>query len=368
MSPHSLLPDRILFTPKTSFVCSRSYSLLNTADGGREGAQDYHRVFNCFVNTVPTFVFFDFGTSSCYISDKLISNANIFPSKYPIQLRGVGGKAGPIVKQDCLITVNLGVGCDLSLTCGVVPYGTFPAPLVVGRSVLHQVGALFVPNTDKVQLTKIPGSPTLVPISKQEMLTNNISAWSVTEIAKKPEKRPYSQIPEGITHWEAPPTIPLNDQKLIQVSKDSLRTKFSELFNINQSTGSATRATGVKHDIILKDPNTQHKSAPARYSPKDIKIIHEFIESGLREGIIYKGQSPFSSRALLVPKDGNPKGRRSLISPQSTRIRKSLHTLFQWYRIKSKKHQAIIIMLNLTLNRDFTKSNPPKEHRNFVPL
>ena len=72
---------------------------------------------------------------------------------------------------------------------------------------LHQVGALFVPNTDKVQLTKIPGSPTHVPISKQEMLTNNISAWSVTEIAKKPEKRPYSQIPEGITHWEAPPTI-----------------------------------------------------------------------------------------------------------------------------------------------------------------
>ena len=177
MSPHSLLPDKILFTPKTSFVCSKSYSLLNTADGGREGAQDYHRVFSCFVNTVPTFVFFDCGTSSCYISDKLIPNANIFPSKYPIQLRGVGGKSGPIVKQDCLITVNLGVGCDLSLTCGVVPYGTFPAPLVAGRSVLHQVGALFVPNTDKVQLTKIPGSPTLVPISKQEMLTNNISAW-----------------------------------------------------------------------------------------------------------------------------------------------------------------------------------------------
>ncbi|KAI0994860.1 hypothetical protein K3495_g13320, partial [Podosphaera aphanis] len=222
-------------------------------------------------------------------------------------LRGVGAETGPNVNQDCLITVKLTDGVDLSLTCGIVPDGTFPAPLTIGRSVLHQLGAFFIPDTDRVQLLKILGTPTLIPVSIEELLKNNINTWSVTEIANK-SVRPQ-QDSKKIPRIEEAPPVPICDQKLIQLSKDSLRVKFNSLFDISQSAGSATRATGVKHDIVLRDTNAQHKSAPARVSPRDAEVMKQFIESGLKEGIIFKGQSPFSSRALLVPKDGKPKGR-----------------------------------------------------------
>lgn len=92
------------------------------------------------------------------------------------------------------------------------------------------------------------------------------------------------------------------------MSIDSLKQKFSDLFNTSQTAGRATRATGVKHDIILRSQNAQHKTAPARYSPKDTEVIHQFIQSDLKKGIILKGQSPYASRALLVSEDGDPKG------------------------------------------------------------
>lgn len=60
--------------------------------------------------------FFVSGTASCYVSNDLIqkSNSRQFLSKFPLQLCGVGAKTGPIVNQDCLSTVKLTDGFELS--------------------------------------------------------------------------------------------------------------------------------------------------------------------------------------------------------------------------------------------------------------
>ncbi|VCU39280.1 BgtAc-30016 [Blumeria graminis f. sp. tritici] len=90
---------------------------------------------------------------------------------------------------------------------------------------------------------------------------------------------PIPQKSEQIAQPKTTPSIPLCDQKFIQLSIDSLKQKFSDLFNTSQTAGSATRVTGVKYEIILRSQNAQHKSAPARDSPMDTEVIQQFIQS-----------------------------------------------------------------------------------------
>ncbi|KAI1000483.1 hypothetical protein K3495_g7711 [Podosphaera aphanis] len=171
------------------------------------------------------------------------------------------------------------------------------------------MGALYVPNSDTVQLTKLNGSPLLSPISKQEMDSKNVTTWATTNILTATKFTPdASPVPKELV-TRKPPEVSANDKLKINQSVHFIKFKFPKLFHTTQFTGSATRATGIKHDIILNDNSNGLKSAPGRYSPQDTKIIRKFIDSGLQEGILYRGQSPYSSRAILVPKDGKPKGR-----------------------------------------------------------
>lgn len=218
------------FSPNFSHVSrpfhqrNKSYSALKSMVS-REGAQDYHRVFNFFVNGISSFLFFDSGTASCYVSDNFLQNSNLskFPSKFPIKLRGVGGSLGPTVNEDCLLTVEFETGSKLSIICGIVPEGTFPAPLTVERSVLHQVRAQYIPKSDKIQLTELPGPPILTLISRKDMAINQITTWLVIETSTGSDiltQPPKNELPQSSKSTD---TLPHN-HKQIESAKISLKT------------------------------------------------------------------------------------------------------------------------------------------------
>lgn len=194
----------------------------------------------------------------------------------------------------------------IDLICGVVPDGTFPAPLTIGRSILHRLGVLYNPHSDNIQLTKSTDSIILTPISIKDTDSNYVSTWATKNLTADSKHINISSANE--LKIRSPPQTSVSQKSQIENSISFLKSKFTALFNDKQVAGSATRATGIKHDIVL-DKTEGLKSAPSRYSPKDTSIIKEFITAGIKEGILYSGQSPFSSRAILVPKDNIPKGR-----------------------------------------------------------
>jgi hypothetical protein len=63
-------------------------------------------------------------------------------------MSGVGG-LGPKVSRDVVVSANFIVGNTLSahfdVSCGVVPDGTFPADLVLGKTIFHEWAAHCTP-------------------------------------------------------------------------------------------------------------------------------------------------------------------------------------------------------------------------------
>ena len=66
---------------------------------------------------------------------------------------------------------------------------------------------------------------------------------------------------------------------------------------------------GVEHAIELKPGTRLPMVRPLRHeSQKDAKIIQEYIEAGLKSGMLLPSTSPYGSMALIVPKkDGTPR-------------------------------------------------------------
>ena len=81
-----------------------------------------------------------------------------------------------MVNYDCKVSVGFASNPPIEISCGVVPDGTFPAPLTIGRTTLHQLGALYVPDSDCVKLTKLARTPLLCPIPKEELELNHVTS------------------------------------------------------------------------------------------------------------------------------------------------------------------------------------------------
>ncbi|POS82447.1 hypothetical protein EPUL_005804, partial [Erysiphe pulchra] len=164
------------------------------------------------------------------------------------------------------------------LICGVVPDGTFPAPLTIGRSILHHLGVLYVPYSDTIQLTKLTGSPVLTPIALKDIDPKYVRTWATKNVPTKSERIVTEiSLPQNLI-LHPPPQISSLQKQNIEHIISFLKSKFLSLFNEKQIAGSATRATGIKHDIILSKTDGL-KSAPARYSPRDTDLIKEFINA-----------------------------------------------------------------------------------------
>ena len=146
----------------------------------------------------------------------------------------------------------------------------------------------------------------MTPTPRDKLDLTNVTIWAATNIPQDQFSTQNNYSKELVVN--PPPNVSFREQQSIDKCIQHLKTRFLLLFDSTKVSGSATRATGVKHDVIL-NTSSNLKSAPGRYSPQDTRILKESVDAGIKDGVLYSGQSPFSSRAILVPKDGKPKGR-----------------------------------------------------------
>jgi hypothetical protein len=66
----------------------------------------------------------------------------IYAFSQPNNLRGIGGLAGPKVSRDTVViarfTSKTGFTASFLVSCGIVPDGTFPGDLILGKSVFYK--------------------------------------------------------------------------------------------------------------------------------------------------------------------------------------------------------------------------------------
>jgi hypothetical protein len=68
------------------------------------------------------------------------------------------------------------------------------------------------------------------------------------------------------------------------------------------------RKRGVEHSIQLMPGTVPPPARPLRHqSEKDAAVMREYVEAGLKSGILQSSTSPYGSMALIVKKDGTPR-------------------------------------------------------------
>ncbi len=266
-----------------------------------------HKLFDCEIGSKRSLAFFDGGTASCYIAEGAAPSRQRLPAKQQVRLRGVGGSDGPVISEDCAVAVRFATGQGwtryITIICGIVPDGTFPGPLTVGREALHQLGLRYVPGGPDLELTGIEGRPRLRPLEAT-------TAWatSIGWIEAAREAATFRPDPAVLVYYATEAQEPSPE---VKAAIQRLRRRFPALWDIAGLASSTTRATGgqFKHDIQVDD-NEPVKVAPRRYSPRQRRAIDAFLQSALKEGLIQPSlDSPHASPGLLVPKDGSPDGR-----------------------------------------------------------
>ena len=75
-------------------------------------------------------------------------------------LRGVGNGKGPAISKDAAIQLRLRQADGrwtevIKVICGVVPDGTFPAPLTLGKATLYRLSLHYIPDSITVILRNI---------------------------------------------------------------------------------------------------------------------------------------------------------------------------------------------------------------------
>jgi hypothetical protein len=90
-------------------------------------------------------------------------------------MKGISGIAGPQIHHDTVLTARFestqGLTPFFSVSCGVVPDGTFTGDLTLGKSVFHKWRISFDGNVDlaqreTVKLRNFENKPTLVPCDR----------------------------------------------------------------------------------------------------------------------------------------------------------------------------------------------------------
>ncbi|RKF54022.1 Enzymatic polyprotein [Golovinomyces cichoracearum] len=177
--------------------------------------------------------------------------------------------------------------------CGIVPDGTFPAELTLGRQAIHKLGIYYIINSENIQLLALDGKPTLCPLKQ-------CTVWlSVEEFLKFPEtefRNQYFATLADSLNFSLEPSEKIKRDKLITLVK----TKFHKLFDIHSLAGATSKATSFLHDIDIKDPEIPIKCAPRRYSPAQERFINEYVDASIKSNFIKKSNSQHASPAHIV--------------------------------------------------------------------
>jgi hypothetical protein len=108
----------------------------------REGYGKVHNLYQAELPDGTKFdTFWDTGCTGVYISESLARKVKQYTSSRPSTMRSVGGK-GPSVTYDALIVARFltttGFNDSFELAAGVIPNGTFPGDLTIGKEVCHK--------------------------------------------------------------------------------------------------------------------------------------------------------------------------------------------------------------------------------------
>lgn len=209
-------------------------------------------------------------------------------------MTGVGGR-GPAIIQDVIVTGQFKTRDDwtnsFTVTAGVVPNDTFPADLVMGKSVFHQWGVHCAGNTrlfekETLTLASFTGRPVLEPdatLPRSYVVTESAMLVTTTPMKIKWGKE-----------------TPIDDAK-VRKYLEEYETRFPALFDpTKRKTEAITKLSRVQHTIDTGD-HTPYRSAPRRYSPAQERAIQDFIKAHDGE-LITKSKSPWASPSHLVPK------------------------------------------------------------------
>lgn len=211
----------------------------------------------------------------------------------PSTMKGIGGP-GPRIQQDVLITARFRLKDtsythEFTVSAGVVPDGTFPGELTLGKSVFHKLGIQCGHDEkgENMVLNKMPKKPTLYPTlinGTPLRYTSNC----VTETV-------YVQSEEPKVSWHK--GTPVDDPTTKAYLREYIE-QFPELFELAERRKDIKMKT--KHYIDTGD-HLPIKLPPRRYSPMQLKAMRDFIWKHILK-IIQNGQGPWAAPALLTPK------------------------------------------------------------------
>ncbi|POS82548.1 hypothetical protein EPUL_005935, partial [Erysiphe pulchra] len=257
----------------------------------REGFGRPHNLFLTRLYSTPHIkfhTFFDYGSSTCYISSSLAKE--LFPYDSVIStISGIGGN-GPKIIQDVLIEAQFFTSNDkwsvkFSVSAGILPDGTFPGDLTLGHTIFHSLG-LFCRLNGQIQLLKMPDNPILNPIP-------NISTSPHLTLTASENTKLF---------WHN--TTTENGYKFGKI----YAVEFPSLFN--KSLRRVDKLSKVRHCIDTGNHNPI-KLPPRRYSPNQLQAINDFCKT--HEGsIIQKSQGPWAAPLVLIPKKANSQSKSTV--------------------------------------------------------
>ena len=300
-------------------------------------------------------VFFDCGTVSSWISPD-IAGAISYPTEAPTRLYGIGERRGPQIDCDALIRLRFYTGEDskptapITMTCGVCKPGTFPAGITIGRHLFEALHIGFIAKS--ICFYNLPGRPCSPAIENSKEKTDQIvnfcapvssvsssfpaavsSVYPVISrtvrrvrerIIRKQQKHQEKDYQPQKRHQkqqqQQPAAVPQQQPQQHQQQHETpaakivemvaeLRSLFPGVFDARFRKQTLKIKVRTEHIITTKS-GRPIKIPPRRYSPAQEQAIREFINKAIRDGIIKKSKSPWSSPALLVPKKSKIDGQK----------------------------------------------------------
>ena len=243
----------------------------------REGVGQRHCLFAARLSTgrLAT-VFLDYGSVSSWTATSLVPANAAYDSQLPANLRGIG-QGGPSVTHDTVVSFRFEGDVNwLTISCGIVPDGTFPGQIVLGRTVFHALGIECL-LADQIKLNNVASEPILSPLQDPTAYPTTGQDSLVSDTTVVELDRPG---------------------QLLRL----LQAEFPDLFDPRKVIGSISKAKPhLLHHIELTNYKPI-KHAPRRYSPSQQTAIDQFVSSGLKDNVISTTKSLFASAAVLIAK------------------------------------------------------------------
>lgn len=305
--------DNVLSGDDTAYWVNVGRHSNEVAKPPRDDGQ--HALYRAYIEqpgtgkTQPVDVFLDNGSISCWISDSLVRSLRLmtYPATSVSTLSGIG-EGGHRVTHDALLHLYFasssgghtadspGSTGRVSIACGVIPDGIFPAALTLGREFQH--AAWTVANPDKtVTFMSFDVPITLAPLVNGKRCYTTVTAPTFDYLVgfdtalNKDEQ--FELANEAFTANSG------EDLPMVQ----RFQERFPNLFT--PSGKMIARASIITHSIDTGSA-APIRLPPRRYSLPQQSAISEFVQAGLAQGTIRISNSPWSSPIHVIQK---PDGR-----------------------------------------------------------